>query len=217
MKKREKTSFFLSFLFFSLSILVPSPFPLHQQQKKQERQIVERERTSSGDGGYPVLPYFLAKLSAEAPLGAAFPLLFGAAVYPSAGLNPSPARFARFCGVLSLEALTSTAMGLAVGAAAPNADAAMAIGPAVTVIFIVFGGVCVFFIFFRFFSLFVSLFPRSSFFFTPFTPSRDNNNNKRTQIFKPKKLTATSPATASRAGSGGCPAPRSSSTPLKGW
>lgn len=45
--------------------------------------------------------------------------------------------------MLSLEALTSTAMGLAVGAAAPNADAAMAIGPAVTVIFIVFGGVCV--------------------------------------------------------------------------
>ena len=34
-------------------------------------------------------------------------------------------------------------MGLAVGAAAPSADAAMAIGPAVTVIFIVFGGVYV--------------------------------------------------------------------------
>ena len=125
----------------SFSIL---PFLSKKNIVEQERQIVERERTSSGDGGYPVLPYFLAKLSAEAPLGAAFPLLFGAAVYPSAGLNPSPLRFAKFCGVLSLEALTSTAMGLAVGAAAPNADAAMAIGPAVTVIFIVFGGVCVF-------------------------------------------------------------------------
>lgn len=49
-------------------------------------------------------------------------------------------RFAKFLGVLTLESFTSTALGLAVGAAAPNTDAAVAIGPAVMVVFIVFGG-----------------------------------------------------------------------------
>lgn len=39
-----------------------------------------------------------------------------------------------------MESFTSTALGLAVGAAAPNTDAAVAIGPAVMVVFIVFGG-----------------------------------------------------------------------------
>jgi hypothetical protein len=49
-------------------------------------------------------------------------------------------RFAKFLAVLTLESFTSTALGLAVGAGAPNADTAAAIGPAIMVIFIVFGG-----------------------------------------------------------------------------
>ena len=103
----------------------------------KERVIVQRERAK---GGYGAGPYFLAKLAAEAPVSAAFPLLFGAAVYPATGLNPSLVRFAKFLGVLTLESFTAASLGLAVGAAAPSADAAAALGPAVMVVFIVFGG-----------------------------------------------------------------------------
>lgn len=39
-----------------------------------------------------MLPYFGAKLAAELPVGALFPLLFGSVVYPLTGLNPHPAR-----------------------------------------------------------------------------------------------------------------------------
>ena len=46
---------------------------------------------------YHVLPYFGAKLVAELPVGAVFPLLFGAVVYPLTGLNPRPSRCDRVC------------------------------------------------------------------------------------------------------------------------
>jgi hypothetical protein len=49
-------------------------------------------------------------------------------------------RFARFLGILTLESFTAAALGLSVGAAAPNADAAVAIGPAVMLVWIIFGG-----------------------------------------------------------------------------
>ena len=47
---------------------------------------------------YDVLPYFGAKLAAELPVGAVFPLLFGAVVYPLTGLNPRPSRSAESTG-----------------------------------------------------------------------------------------------------------------------
>eukprot|EP00898_Chlorokybus_atmophyticus_P002073 jgi/Chlat1/2867/Chrsp195S03022 len=103
----------------------------------RERSIVDKERAK---GAYSVGPYMAAKLAAELPVGALFPLLFGAIVYPLTGLNPSPARFARFLGIITLESFTSGALGLAVGAAAANTEAAMALGPAIMVVFIVFGG-----------------------------------------------------------------------------
>jgi hypothetical protein len=59
---------------------------------------------------------------------------------PTAGLNPSPTRFLRFLGILTLESFSSAALGLTVGAFAPSTEAAVAIGPAVMVVFIVFGG-----------------------------------------------------------------------------
>jgi len=103
----------------------------------KERLIVQREQEK---GGYRTTPYFLAKLAAELPVGALFPLLFGSLMYPLTGLHPSWARFARFSGILILESFTSQALGLAVGAMAPSTDVAMALGPMVMVIFIVFGG-----------------------------------------------------------------------------
>eukprot|EP00955_Chlamydomonas_euryale_P034459 349801-Chlamydomonas_euryale.AAC.24 len=96
-----------------------------------------RERAK---GSYSTAAYLAAKLTAELPVGAAFPLLFGLVTYPMCGLNPRPDRLLKFLGILTLESFTSSAMGLAVGALAPSTEAASAIGPAVMVIWIVFGG-----------------------------------------------------------------------------
>ena len=84
-----------------------------------------------------------AKLLAELPVGAFFPLVFGSVVYPLCGLNPKPARFAKFLGILTLESFSASALGLAVGAVAPSAESAVAIGPAVILVHIVFGGLYV--------------------------------------------------------------------------
>ncbi len=106
----------------------------------RERTVVARERAA---GAYAVAPYFLAKLAAELPTGAIFPALFGAAVYPCCGLYASAPRFARFLGLITLESFTSSALGMTISALVPTAEAALAAGPAIMVLFIVFGGVYV--------------------------------------------------------------------------
>lgn len=106
----------------------------------RERTIIARER---GRSPYPVLPYFLSKLAAELPIGAVFPALFAALVYPTTGLRGSPRAFAKFLGMMTLESFSSQALGLAVGAAAPSTEAALAAGPAVILVSIVFGGLFV--------------------------------------------------------------------------
>jgi hypothetical protein len=103
----------------------------------RERTIVDRERAR---GGYGAGAYLAAKLAAEAPVSALFPALFASVVYPLTGLAGGLPRFARFLGILTLESFTATALGLAVGAAAPTPDAAAAIGPALSVVFLLFGG-----------------------------------------------------------------------------
>ena len=50
---------------------------------------MERERTKDS---YAVAPYFGAKLAAELPLSALFPLIFGTLVYPATGLHPRLSR-----------------------------------------------------------------------------------------------------------------------------
>ena len=106
----------------------------------KERTIVTRERARAA---YPILPYLISKLAAELPIGAVFPALFGAVVYPATGLNPRISRFLRFLGILTAESFSAQALGLAVGAAAPSTEAALAIGPAVILVSIVFGGLFV--------------------------------------------------------------------------
>jgi hypothetical protein len=49
-------------------------------------------------------------------------------------------KFLTFAGNNVLNALGSTAMGMTVGAAAPSTEAALVLGPALTLIFVVFGG-----------------------------------------------------------------------------
>ena len=44
------------------------------------------------------------------------------------------------CGIVTVESFAASAMGLTVGAMAPTTEAAMALGPSLMTVFIVFGG-----------------------------------------------------------------------------
>ncbi|KAF7827702.1 ABC transporter G family member 7 [Senna tora] len=103
----------------------------------KERAIVDRERAK---GSYALGPYLFSKLLAEIPIGAAFPLMFGAVLYPMARLHPTLQRFGKFCGIVTVESFAASAMGLTVGAMVPTTEAAMAVGPSLMTVFIVFGG-----------------------------------------------------------------------------
>ncbi|XP_043699107.1 ABC transporter G family member 7 [Telopea speciosissima] len=103
----------------------------------KERAIVDRERAK---GSYALGPYLLSKLLAEIPVGAAFPLIFGTVLYPMARLHPTLSRFGKFCGIVTVESFAASAMGLTVGAMAPTTEAALALGPSLMTVFIVFGG-----------------------------------------------------------------------------
>ncbi|XP_022733677.1 ABC transporter G family member 7 isoform X2 [Durio zibethinus] len=103
----------------------------------KERAIVDRERAK---GSYALGPYLFSKLIAEIPVGAAFPLMFGALLYPMARLHPTLSRFGKFCGIVTVESFAASAMGLTVGAMVPTTEAAMALGPSLMTVFIVFGG-----------------------------------------------------------------------------
>nr|GMD18471.1 ABC transporter G family member 7 isoform X2 [Ipomoea batatas] len=103
----------------------------------KERAIVDRERAK---GSYALGPYLLSKLIAEVPIGAAFPLLFGSIMYPMTRLHPTISRFGKFCGIVTMESFAASAMGLTVGAMVPTTEAAMALGPSLMTVFIVFGG-----------------------------------------------------------------------------
>lgn len=103
----------------------------------KERAIVDRERAK---GSYALGPYLFAKLLAEIPVGAAFPLVFGIILYPMARLHPSLLRFGTFSSIVTVESFAASAMGLTVGAMVPTTEAAMALGPSLMTVFIVFGG-----------------------------------------------------------------------------
>lgn len=49
-------------------------------------------------------------------------------------------RFGKFCGIVTVESFAASAMGLTVWAMVPTTEAAMAVGPSLMTVFIVFGG-----------------------------------------------------------------------------
>uniref|UniRef100_A0A7S1ERH2 Probable ATP-dependent transporter ycf16 n=1 Tax=Timspurckia oligopyrenoides TaxID=708627 RepID=A0A7S1ERH2_9RHOD len=102
-----------------------------------EKDVVQREQSR---GAYNVLPYMLSKLAADLPVGAIFPAVFGTTVYTMSGLQRSLVKFGSFLLIVTLESFTAGAMGLAVGAIAPSVQAAVALGPNMMTLFIVFGG-----------------------------------------------------------------------------
>ncbi len=103
----------------------------------KEATLVNRERV---EGAYGVFPYFTSKLCAELPIAAAFPLVFSSFVYPMAGLSGGIGRISKFAGIVTLESFAAASYGLVIGAAVPNTDVAVALGPATFVLQIVFGG-----------------------------------------------------------------------------
>ncbi|CAM9625062.1 unnamed protein product, partial [Phaeothamnion confervicola] len=102
-----------------------------------ERAIVQTERSQDT---YGIGPYFASKLVAELPISALFPNIFSLILIPMSGLNLSPGRVLRFLGITTLEAFASSALGLLVGAVAPSEDSALAMGPALMTLFIIFSG-----------------------------------------------------------------------------
>jgi hypothetical protein len=64
-------------------------------------------------------------------------------MYKLCNLNPLPGRFVRFLAILTVESFASSALGMAVGSLATSVESAIAVAPAVMVIFIVFGGLYV--------------------------------------------------------------------------
>ena len=49
-------------------------------------------------------------------------------------------RFIKFLGALSLQTLTSSALGLTIGSMSPSTEAALAMGPSLMVVFILLSG-----------------------------------------------------------------------------
>ncbi|KAL1503969.1 hypothetical protein AB1Y20_010385 [Prymnesium parvum] len=99
----------------------------------RERHVVRRERRR---GQYSALEYVAAKLATELPLDAAVAAAFGALLHsrvsPRVPLRP-------FVCALGLNALTCAGLGLAIGALAPSAEAALASGIPVMVVHMVLG------------------------------------------------------------------------------
>ncbi|QDZ25382.1 ABC-2 type transporter [Chloropicon primus] len=106
----------------------------------KERAVVRKELSKTRKDGsrlYGIGPYFLSKLLIETPVDAFFPILFGSIVGPLSGLNPKTR--IPFLGTLALQGVSASAVGMSVGALAPNTETALAIGPVVMVLSIMLG------------------------------------------------------------------------------
>ncbi len=102
---------------------------------KRERSVIERERSHQQ---YSAFEYLLAKMCAELPLDALVAAVFGLVLQEKANLR---------CGrksivsVLALLGCASSTLGLAIGSICPTGDVALAVGPALMVIYVVIGAI----------------------------------------------------------------------------
>lgn len=103
----------------------------------RERVVVGREQTKKL---YSTSSYVLSKVIGELPVDAFFPVVFGCILYPMVGLQAHGQRFARFLGILVLQTLTSSALGLTIGSLCPSTEAALTLGPSIMVVFILLSG-----------------------------------------------------------------------------
>jgi ABC-type multidrug transport system ATPase subunit len=101
----------------------------------KEKSIVNRERSNNA---YSTFSYFVAKYLIELPINLMPCLLFSCVVYWIANLNPL--RFGEFLLIIMLEACTSISLGLAISAFTNSVESALALGPPLVIIAILFGG-----------------------------------------------------------------------------
>lgn len=102
---------------------------------KRERSVIDRERRSNK---YNAFEYLLAKFTAELPFDALTAVSFGAVLHWRTHLHQPRGTFLLVCSLLGL--VTST-LGMSIGALFPAGDSAMAIGPALMVIYIIMGAI----------------------------------------------------------------------------
>uniref|UniRef100_A0A7S1S091 ABC-2 type transporter transmembrane domain-containing protein n=1 Tax=Alexandrium catenella TaxID=2925 RepID=A0A7S1S091_ALECA len=99
----------------------------------KERGVVARERAARR---YHGAVYLTAKVVCELPTDAAFSALFAVVVREQCGLH---AELGRVVGAFALVAVTCASLGLAIGAAAPRADTAIAVGAPVMAVHMLTG------------------------------------------------------------------------------
>eukprot|EP01039_Chlorochromonas_danica_P009923 gene9922-10973_t len=102
---------------------------------KKERSVIDRERSQRE---YCAWEYLFAKATAELPLDALVAAVFGIVLYKRAEMS-CPQNI--FIGTLSLLAASCSSLGLAVGALAPSGDVALALGPALMVVYVIMGAI----------------------------------------------------------------------------
>ena len=102
---------------------------------KRERPVVGRELASRQ---YFSVEYLLAKLLSELPMDAMVATVFGAVLHKRTDMS-SP--MWDFVSTLALLGCASSSLGLAVGALSPTADIALAVGPALMVVYVIMGAI----------------------------------------------------------------------------
>ncbi|CAE7664022.1 w, partial [Symbiodinium sp. KB8] len=104
-----------------------------------ERPIFMREHES---GCYTVSAYYLAKTCADFAFQLIFPAIFCTLVFWMVGLsdNDSAVEWLAFTGIILLASNTAISLGYLVSTAVPSVDVALAVGPAIVLPFLLFGG-----------------------------------------------------------------------------
>jgi ABC-type multidrug transport system ATPase subunit/ABC-type multidrug transport system permease subunit len=103
----------------------------------QERPVFMRER---GAKTYRVSSYYLAKMFAEIPHSMVFSIILATIAYWMVGLNPDPRRFFTFLLIVICLALIAQSLGALLGSLAPSLEAAMALGPVILTLLMLFAG-----------------------------------------------------------------------------
>ena len=104
------------------------------QMFKREYAVVDRERAYRR---YTAAEYLLSKILAELPLDVFMGAIFGYIVHHTCSFCCDRHTFA---GVLALVSCAASSLGLAIGALCPSGDTALAVGPALMVVYVILGG-----------------------------------------------------------------------------
>lgn len=102
---------------------------------KKEKPVVGRELQSKQYGS---IEYLLAKLLSELPMDALVATVFGSVLHKRTDMS---SHMWDFVSTLALLGCASSSLGLAVGALSPTSDVALAVGPALMVVYVIMGAI----------------------------------------------------------------------------